>query len=76
MNMNQLLQVIVLLIAFIIPILFDATAIIQMLFYGENLNFETVQYYFLSKMGNKAIGLVFMLLSYLNSFTQVIRKKS
>ncbi|QSX05594.1 hypothetical protein JYG23_13095 [Sedimentibacter sp. zth1] len=58
---SQLLQVVILLIAFAIPILLDGATKIQMLFNGENPDFETVQYYYLVKMGNEVIGLVLML---------------
>lgn len=56
---RQILQLLILVIVFFIPKLIDISGKINQIFNGSNPDFENVRYYYLMKMGNWGVGLVF-----------------
>lgn len=55
---RPMLQVILMVIIFGLPILIDGVGIIQELFIDNKLDFDTVKYYYLIKTGNFGIGII------------------
>jgi len=57
----QWMQVITLIILAIIPLIFDFASIIRSIFEEKTVDFDTVKYYWLMKLGNGVIGIALML---------------
>ncbi len=55
-------QLVILVATLAIPSMIDVTSIIRMIFSTNNLNFDNAKYFFLMKLGNGIIGIVFMLI--------------
>ena len=55
------LQIMALVVALIFPTLFDVAVKIQPIINNTGVTFDTVKYYYLMKLGNGVIGIVFML---------------
>ena len=55
-------QLVILLATLAIPSIIDVASIIRRIFSTNDLNFDNAKYFFLMKLGNGIIGIVFMLI--------------
>ncbi len=59
---RPLIQVLILIIAFFLPYLFNVAGIISGLFNNTQVDFDNIKYYYAMKMGNGMIGILLVLL--------------
>lgn len=70
--LRPIAQVLILVIAFWIPYVVNVAGIIQMIFDNTTVDFDNVKYYYIMKMGNRVIGIIFMLFVLFN----IVRKSN
>lgn len=59
-SLRPIIQILLVIISFFLPIIVDVTSWIKFFFQNSEINFETAKYYFLLKVGNWGIGIIFM----------------
>lgn len=71
-SLRSIIEIISLIVVFIIPPVFNVAGFIELCFQSTDINFENIKYYFLLRLGNWVIGLVFMflLLTRIRSFNK------
>ena len=59
-SLRSISQIVLLIGSLFFPAVVDVSSWIEFFFQNSEINFETAKYYFLLKMGNWGIGIVFM----------------
>ena len=62
---RSIVEIIVLVMAFFIPSIINATGIIELCLKDTSINFDNIKYYFLLNAGNQVIGIVLMVIALL-----------